>query len=77
MVDPYGGLLRAGATFAEDSNASMAVTAGWKSSAIVVRPAPAFRLMPSVARAIRLYGSLKDRFAAVPAERVDTNHRCI
>jgi hypothetical protein len=29
--------------------------------------------MPSVARATRLYGSLKDRFAAVPAERVDTN----
>jgi hypothetical protein len=38
-------------------------------------PAPAFRLMPSVARATRLCGSLKDRFAAVPAERVDTRHR--
>src|SRR5436189_932381 len=45
-------------------SASMADTAGWKLNAIAVRPAPASRLMPSVGRAIRRFGSWKDRFAA-------------
>ena len=75
MVDPYGGLLRAGATFAEDSNASMAVTAGWKLNAIAVRPAPASRSMRPGVRAIRRSGNLKVRSDADLAERGDTSRR--
>jgi hypothetical protein len=73
QMEGYGGPAQPSPTIGQCLNGGY----GWLEVELpFAKQSPASRSTPSGVRAIRRFGNSKVRSDAVPAERVDTSHRC-